>query len=41
MSSVAGPSPAASFPNVGVSLSFLQRIRDDPRLRQPVVELPF
>ncbi len=30
-----------SFPNVGVSLRFLRRIRDDPRLRQPVCSLPF
>lgn len=36
--------PAAgkdSFPNVGVSLRFLRRIRDDPRLQQPVCSLPF
>ena len=31
----------SSFPNVGVSLRFLRRIRDDPRLRRPVCSLPF
>ena len=30
-----------AFPNVGVSLRFLRRIRDDPRLSQPVCTLPF
>ena len=28
-----------SFPNVGVSLSFLKRMRDDPRLSQPMYRL--
>lgn len=38
----APPAPAnGSFPNVGVSLRFLRRIRDDPRLQQPVCSLPF
>ena len=37
----AGGTVAGSFPNVGVSLRFLRRIRDDPRLQQPVSSLPF
>lgn len=36
-----GPPRRDSFPNVGVSLRFLRRIRDDPRLQQPVCSLPF
>mmetsp|Transcript_27418 Transcript_27418/g.71983 ORF Transcript_27418/g.71983 Transcript_27418/m.71983 type:complete len:772 (-) Transcript_27418:76-2391(-) len=32
--------PVSSFPNFGVSLAFLRRVRDDPRLGRPVVTLP-
>lgn len=43
--STGGAAPPASangsFPNVGVSLRFLRRIRDDPRLQQPICSLPF
>ena len=31
--------PPAAFPNHGVSLKFLRRIRDDPRMHQPMCEL--